>query len=288
MSGVAHYSQPPTSHLSASSPPRRRTLCTDDGSDLVPPQLPFFVPPEMESRLAPSSRRKPRQSGPIGMSIDVQLADSGHKIRPLPRLPIPPSPKSAPPVPHQQLVRNAYSATSPTPVVASNTHLSPPCPRPGPPRFTSLSLKVQTSPDALQPYVFSPSPLSPPTPTIPEPPSPRTAQRKRISKLRRHLGESVQMQLCPDTVDVLAQLRHAGKADLYPDTVEKVLDLEGTDSDMSSECDDDEDEGLVEYWEMQSAQVPPKRVSQKWVRERGKNRWTEDNFAKVLQDLRAL
>ncbi|KAJ7765000.1 hypothetical protein DFH07DRAFT_370896 [Mycena maculata] len=276
-----------------SSQPRRRTLCTEDGREIVTPQLPFFDPPP--------SRRSPRAPGP--MSIDVQLADRGQKIRPLPRIPIPPTPRSAPPAPPHQHSHSAsmrplpclpesgvhFSVTPatplppPSPVVESSMYLSPPCPRPGPPRFASLSLRVQTSPDMVKFGASGPSPSTPPTPTLPEPPSPRTAQRNRVSKLRRHLGESVQIILDrPDKDNVLAELRHSGKEDAYPSiTVEQVLDLDGGDSDASSEGEAD-----VDY----SWGIAPGRVSstQKWVRERGKQRYTEDNFSKILKDLRRL
>ncbi|KAJ7129538.1 hypothetical protein C8R44DRAFT_777028 [Mycena epipterygia] len=289
----------------SSSAPRRRTLCTDDGSDIVPPQLPFYPPSSSSRHTAP---------GP--MTIDVQLADRGQKIRPLPRIPIPPTPKSAPPLPHRPLSRSpsmrplpclpdsgaaasgalAISVTPATPMsphrpaLESSTHLSAPCPRPGPPRFASLSLNLQTSPDALAPRAFESS--TPATPTLPEPPSPATAQRKRIHKLRRHLGESVQLQLVldrPDTrLDVLAELRHRdhhAKHDAYPIET-RVLDSDDSDE-SQSDYDDGRESGYS--WDMivpASARVPPE--SQKWVRERGKQRWTEDNFSKVLRDLRAL
>ncbi|KAJ7929907.1 hypothetical protein B0H13DRAFT_1962447, partial [Mycena leptocephala] len=282
---------------------RRKTLCTEDGREIVPPQLPFFPPSS-----SPPSRRSPRPpAGPI--SIDVQLADAGQKIRPLPRIPIPPTPRSAPPVPHQQLSRSAsmrplpclpesgalaISVTPatplppPTPTFESTTHLSPPRIRP-PPRFTSLSLKVQTSPDALKPHAFE-SLSGPPTPTLPQPPSPRTAERRRISKLRRHLGESVQILLDrPDELDVLAELRHGVNNDVYSAvTAEKVLDFDGTDSDTSSE--DDANDTVDYSWDMTRDRASSNRVSQKWIRERGngKQRWTEHNFSKILQDLRAL
>ena len=120
---------------------------------------------------------------------------------------------------------------------------------------------------------------------MPQPPSPRTAQRNRISKLRRHLGESVQLIIDrPDTVDVVAELRQIGKDDAYP--IGKVLDLDAADSDTSSDCDGDD---KADYsWALPRDRVVSNRVSQKWIRERGKERWTEDNFAKILKDLRAL
>ncbi|KAJ7507945.1 hypothetical protein B0H11DRAFT_151974 [Mycena galericulata] len=275
------------------------TVGTEDGREIVPPQLPFFD--------APSLSRRPRAPGP--MSIDVQLADRGQTLRPLPRIPIPPTPRSAPPAPPHHLspspsmrplpclpesgvsfsVTPATPIPPPTPIVGSATHLAPPHPRPGPPRFASLSLKVQTSPDAVKSRASDSSPPSPSTPTLPEPPSPRTAQRNRMSKLRRHLGESVQMQLIldrPDIVDVLAELRTPGKEDIYPRIpVPQVLDLDGSDSDASSEGDGD-DNGDYSWRTLE--RVSSNRQSQKWVRERGKHRYTEDNFSNVLRDLRRL
>jgi hypothetical protein len=47
----------------------------------------------------------------------------------------------------------------------------------------------------------------------------------------------------------------------------------------------------VDYsWDMTRDRASSNRVSQKWIRERGngKQRWTEHNFSKILQDLRAL
>jgi len=90
-----------------------------------------------------------------------------------------------------------------------------------------------------------------------------------------------------DTVDVLAELRHDGKEDSrYPSiTVEQVLDLDGIDSDTSSEGDDD----TVDYsWGMTRDRVSSNPHAQKWVRERGKERYTEQNFSKILRDLRRL
>ncbi|KAJ7179014.1 hypothetical protein C8R46DRAFT_1072174, partial [Mycena filopes] len=288
----AHFFPPPPSMPPSNTSPRRRTLCTEDGRDVVPPQLPFF-PPEMRSKSVRVARGA--ASTNRTMTINVQLADAGHKIRPLPR--IPPTPNSAPPlVPHlsrspsmrplptlpeagSALAISVTPATPlppPTPIVESHAHLAPPCIRRGPPRFASLSL--QTSPDALNPNAFGPH--RPASPTLPEPPSPRTARRKRISKLRRHLGESVQIILeqPDDKADVLAGLRRAVKAD-------GVLDLDGDDSDASSEASSD---GYDYAWQMTRERVLSNRSSQKWIRERGKDRWTEQNFAKILQDLRAL
>lgn len=321
-----------SSYSSANSGGKRRrtTLCTEDGREIVPPQLPSF-PWETRSKALPSGGHAPRPAVSRAMTIDVRLAEDGQRLRPLPRVPtsIPPAPKSAPPVPPQQFPRNplpspplnqfprsppprplpsllpqsppprplptppssgiaffvipATPLSPPTPALESSTHLSVPCARPGPPRFSSL--KVQTSPDALEARAFE-TRKSPATPMSPELPSPRTVQRKRINKLRRHLGESVQMVLeSPDNADVLAGLRHSGNEDACPVvsiTVESVLDS-GTDSEASSDSEADD---TVDYFSLTSLSHRPS--SRKWIRENGKARWTEDDFTKVLQDLRSL
>ncbi|KAJ6628762.1 hypothetical protein B0H10DRAFT_1989220 [Mycena sp. CBHHK59/15] len=305
---VGHSQSPDVAHrpLSTASPPRRRTLCTDDARNILPR---VENQQELPSTSSSSPRRAARAHAP-NMSIDIRFAapDNRGRIRPLP---IPPTPRSAPPVPHQQFTRTqstrplpcvpelnvSISVTPstpvppPTPIVESHAHLAPPCPRPGPPRFASLSLRVQTSPDALQPRVLEPPLPSPATPSIPEPPSPRTAERNRISKLRRHLGESVQLQLVldrPDKADVLAELRHVDKGDVYPEiAVKKVIDFDfdgavDNDSDTSSEGDGDDRENFS--W----APPPQNRMSRKWIRERGGERWVDGDFSKILRDLRAL
>ncbi|KAJ6463911.1 hypothetical protein C8R45DRAFT_1107500 [Mycena sanguinolenta] len=264
---------------------------------------------------------------PIDVSLETRRA-----IRPLP---IPPSPKSAPPVPRRQVSQASLrplpcvpecaagvsvSVTPASPInpppqlrtVRSNTHLSPP--RILPPRqgtFVSLSLRLNTSPDALPPRAvdLTPSstspnaspatvdrPPSPPSPSssLPEPPSPSTAHRKRLSKLRRHLGESVQLELFPaGQEDSIFQ----GK-DVYSQTVvavKKLLDLDSDDSDVdtssgSNSEDDSEDDGysLVFTHGQTRRAIPVKRYSRKWVRERGKDRWVEENYSNILRELRAL
>ncbi|KAJ7068395.1 hypothetical protein C8F01DRAFT_607647 [Mycena amicta] len=260
------------------SSPRRRTL------DTLPPQLPFLV--------AAHGRH-----GRVPTPIDVQLADGGKTIRPLPR--IPPSPHSAPPIPtHNRQHSSArplpslpesgdltFSFTPATPlppttplVESSSVHLAPPNPtaRRGPTRYASLSLKLDLDSDLSGPS----------SPTLPEPPSPRTAHRLRNSKLRRHLGESVQMVLdSPEAVDVFARLRHT-HTEKQPSTppymLDTILDLRPESDSSSDDGDSDEDQGQDTFYRHPS---PPK---QKWVRERGKHRWTEDNFSQILCDLRNL
>ncbi|KAF7301786.1 hypothetical protein MIND_00744300 [Mycena indigotica] len=249
------------------SGPRRRTI------DTVPAQLPFLVETAMPSRL--------HDRMPAAMSIDVRLADEGKRIRPLPR--VPPTPRSAPPMPshHRQLsatrplpslpesgslaisVTPATPLPPPTPMAeASSAYLAPSSPRRGPPRSTSLTLNMKVSPDADVRQAFER--------TLPEPPTPRTAHRMRNSKLRRHLGESVQIVL-DSPAD--GHFRHQ----LQPES----------DDSYSEESEEDVEDAFY-MPSLPSQPTPPSPPSQKWVRERGKNRWTEANFAQILQDLRNL
>ncbi|KAK7054266.1 hypothetical protein R3P38DRAFT_3171878 [Favolaschia claudopus] len=250
-----------------------------------------------------------------GMTIDVRLATTGQTLRPLPKvpftprsappfsLPIPPAPLSAPPIPPKDYARSPSPRPLPSPPDAfpSGPHAALPLPSPmyeskirpnapylrrGPPR--SASLKVQTSPEALKTRAFEAQ--SPATPVMPELPSPQTLQRKRFNKLRRHLGESVQVVLNrPDNlknVDVLSRLREHSESEDCPVidiTLESVLaPRSATDSDSSSLSESDD---VVSGDYFMSA---PKPSSRKVMRERGKARWTEDDFSKVLQDLRSL
>ncbi|KAJ7481528.1 hypothetical protein FB451DRAFT_1364718 [Mycena latifolia] len=236
------------------------------------------------SRVASSSwaTRRPITAPPITIEVG---SSARPKIRPLP--PIPPTPKSAPP-PRRQTsqaslrplpsvpevppvsvsVTPASPLAPPTPLVQSSAHLSPPFVLPAPPRrFASLSLRLHTSPDALERRALAPPlPSPPPTPGVPEPPSPATAQRKRMSKLRRHLGESVQLELFPDPGDKANVFGETKGTDLYSQTVvavRKLLELDGDGSDdTSSDEDEDEDDySLVLITQGQTRQNRPPQTT---------------------------
>ncbi|KAJ7283890.1 hypothetical protein C8J57DRAFT_1218182 [Mycena rebaudengoi] len=266
---------------------------------LVAPRLLVLSPP---SRLS-SATRAPRHTPRALDLIDSNSNVSDIRARPLP--PIPPTPQSAPPAPHRQIspgsplrplpsvpetdvrlsVTPATPLPPPTPITESNALLAP-GPRQGPPRFTSLSLHLQTSPDALQPRVVEPLPSSPLSPIIPEVPSPRTAHRKRISKLRRHLGQSVQFHFDrPGTARGEVQsIEEEDSEDLYSDVAFKRTSSElgsSVDSDSDSSSDGGDDDHRFR-------KPADNRTSQKWVRERGGTRWTEQDFSNILRDLRAL
>ncbi|KAJ7164911.1 hypothetical protein C8R46DRAFT_1351675 [Mycena filopes] len=265
--------------------PRRKTLCTATVRAGEPPA--YDATTMAHSRAVSSSWATPRRRLPI--SIDVS-SGAVRKIRPLPQ--IPPVPMSAPPGPRRQISQPslrplpslpelAVTPASPSSPLAhvpqSSAHLSPPPSRNGTPhRFASISLRLDTSPRALAPPPLSaplaapvaaplpPSPPpSPPCPSIPQPPSPATAHQRRMSKLRRHLGEST----------IVA--------------VKKLLDLDANDSDSSSE-EDEEEYSLVFNLGHARRAVPVKRYSRKWIREQGGERWVEENYSDLLRDLRAL
>ncbi|KAJ7291208.1 hypothetical protein C8J57DRAFT_1271816 [Mycena rebaudengoi] len=279
--------------------PRRRTVGTADGRDLT---------------------SNPDERGLSRSASASSLTRGTHQksIRPLPRIPsistfAPPRP--LPSVPEPGVLISVTPSTPlppPTPHrTGSRTHLFPPTARPPLPRFTSLS--IQTSPDALKPRVpphrpESPPPASeslPPSPIIPEPPSPDTALRRRITKLRRCLGESLILESCPDQgfrpAALVADLRSAAGAqgDYFPSqtaaAIKQLLLLEGDDdSDTSSDSEgygDDEERRVS--WLMSQGQAlrgpPLKRLSRKWIREgQDGQRWVDENYANILRDLRAL
>ncbi|KAJ7507207.1 hypothetical protein B0H11DRAFT_2219040 [Mycena galericulata] len=278
---------------------------------------------------AVSSSWTPRcRSDSTPLHIDV-AAEPRPKVRPLPQIPI--TPKSAPPNPRRHtaplrpLPRVPEASVAPelddspisvsvtpaspmgpeSPIVRSTTHLSPPRTLPTPRRFASLSLRLDPSPDALAPRVPPPSLPNPPPATpaapihvqMPVPPSPNTARRRRISKLRRHLGESIALELFPDPRRRDSVL----ESDICLQTaiaVQKLLEVDASDADDSApssddgdgDDDDDDDDGysLVLAHEQASRSIPVKRYSRKWIREKGSKQWVEENYSDILRDLRAL
>ncbi|CAK5278347.1 unnamed protein product [Mycena citricolor] len=283
------------------------------------------------------------------LRVDVDAASARPRVRPLPQIPVSPAPKSAPAGPRRQMSHNSLRPlpsvpelrpTPPCPPAAvmfsviPATPIPPPTPittpRPDPdanlgaststllvpareislpPRFASLSLRLDTSPDALQPAMHEIHQSSKPLPVVPaspvstcsiimEPPTPTTAHRKRVSKLRRHLGESIQLELFPpDAKGVVTPCT----TDVYAQTVvavKRLLDIDSCEDsgDSSDDNDDDDVDGsevssrfsLVLTHGAVHRTVPVKRFSRKWVREKGGERWIEENYSKILNDLRSL
>ncbi|KAF7319486.1 hypothetical protein HMN09_00287400 [Mycena chlorophos] len=231
-------------------------------------------------------------------------ATSHLNLRPLPALP-----EAIPPLNTGSSLQRHATTAAPKPQTAPKPRARvtmPPPSRPetfGPRKFASLTLRLQLppTPRTEDPPLPLPSieitPIDadfditslPPTPVdaAPAPPSPNSVHHRRMSKLRRHLGESVQL----DIFGPEGGKRH--EAEVYQQTiiaVKRLLDLESPDrDDESSDSDsDDEQYALMLTAGNMQCQVPVKRYSRKWVREKGGKRWVEENYADLLRDLRAL
>ncbi|KAF7332039.1 hypothetical protein MKEN_00084300 [Mycena kentingensis (nom. inval.)] len=298
---------------------RRRTL------DVLPPQLPFLTPSEPMPRAARRHARvlTPPMSIDVGLADggkkirplpriphtpkSAPAAPSRHRSNPSVSSTSSASSASSslarplPCLPESGDFSFAITLATPLPpltpyVARDQTRLAPPA-RSGPPRMSSLS--IETSPDALDHGAFDET-GSPLTPYVPEPPSPRTAHRLRNSKLRRHLGESVAVVLdTPEAVDVLHRMRQEEKDAHHAYLLGNVLDLR-PEPDFEYDCeysdsDDEDDDDYESEHDRFYPQIPPPPQAppplpptQKWVRERGDQRWTEDNFSQLLRDLRSL
>lgn len=214
--------------------------------------------------------------------------------RPLPSLP-----------PSRPLPTVEISITPPTPSSshARTVSCAKPLPEFPPVRPPPGSLSVQTSPEALARRRCSngSSFLSPVSPLAP---SPLTARKRRLSKLRRHFGERVPDDLVrrPSSAAltkkiVLEKLEQIGEVRLYAQagaTVKKMLEVHPDEDDSDEDSDAWEDEkGEDDYtWVLANGAafraVPIKRYSPKWVRECKGERWEEKDYQNILRDLRAL
>ncbi|KAJ7198335.1 hypothetical protein GGX14DRAFT_700133 [Mycena pura] len=287
----------------------KRTVGAEDGRDILLQRESCF-----DKGASPD--HPSRASAPACIAAHFENSAKNTGIRPLPRAP--PTPRSAlpaalhlsqcaarplPSIPAETL---SILITPPTPLspptassasaTSGSTHwqdhvpprASPPCgPRPQQP---SPPLRLETSPDILarlpeNPASASPSPTLTGTPTTPAPPTPRTAQRNSNSKLRRHLGASVQVILNdPEQLGLLYGIARPR----VPTRLQDDADNSWSCSDASRESDNNSENDEVGYVPP-STPLPQRRVpSRKWVRERGKRRWTEKDYTAILQDLRSL
>ncbi|KAL0578817.1 hypothetical protein V5O48_003185 [Marasmius crinis-equi] len=258
---------------------------------------------------------RPLPSPPTPLSAGPRM------VRPLP----PPPPTPSCPEPQFQITP-ATPLPPPTPNAPppSTIHLAPPKPKP----YAFLSL--ETTMDSLRPprsicesEDFVPSPL---TPSIPVKPSPSVAQKKRMSKLRRHLGEAVtetmlsgspsgsedtlllDKKILPDFPG--EDLKTHNLRDLIFTKVFSDLELDGSSSDEEEEsveheapmeekdgsnsggaCDEDEDED-EHCWVVNNSSTfraaAFRRQSKKWLREKGGHRWEEQDYTDILRALRSL
>ncbi|KAJ7126009.1 hypothetical protein C8R44DRAFT_733931 [Mycena epipterygia] len=279
---------PPVTPLNV---PRRRTLCTDK------------VPPSPENNAAAlglsrfESYSQPTRRNDVG-------SGAPQKLRPLPRIPTHHTSNSVCLIPRRQTSRTPLrplpcipepvvpvSVTRPNlvspspPFDRSGTLLSPPCTLPPQYRFAP---GLQTTPDALE----RPALPGPPTPLVWEAPcSENTTHQMCTSKLSRHLDFSVQLGLSLDRWDKGNFPDDILEADLPSQTFVaggKLTELNDDDLDASSADDDGDGYSVVLMQGQTMGTIQMNRYSKKWIREKGGERWVEDNRADILSRLRAL
>ncbi|TFK31948.1 hypothetical protein BDQ12DRAFT_693249 [Crucibulum laeve] len=239
-------------------------------------------------------------------------------IRPLPPIPISPSfatPLTAPPtyrtMPwHTQPVRRPLP-TPPRPL------LEPSAPPPVRVCEPIPELPVQDTVVNIRPQIFlkvdslfaddSASAISNGSPlvfTAPQMPSPITAQRKRVSKLTRHLGEPLpdfilnrEAFIAATKEDKNGLIEKLGQLQLEVVVESATSSQEGsiTESESLSEEGEEEEEEAEHAFSWPTIGGMTFRISRhgigatkKWEREKGGKRWTEEDFSTVLDALRAL
>ncbi|KAK0219688.1 hypothetical protein EDD85DRAFT_336748 [Armillaria nabsnona] len=262
---------------------------------------------------------------PIAERRDDEEACCSHHTKPI--RPLPPVPKPAPrirrlpsrplpPFPVPTIAVVPPTPSSPSTSVMPETHNETP---ETPLLLTSASpihrppaLVVLTSPDALKPSNRDSQCLTPLTPSIPQAPTPTTARRKRLSKLRRHLGETVPEELVsgnkllpptskPSELDI--EITSVSKSELCFARSMKSADSNSVSTSEESEeletLEDDEDEGIgivlaedidEDEWFQGTVfkAVQPRRYSQRWYLEKGGKRWEDTDYTDILSRLRSL
>ncbi|KAJ7133156.1 hypothetical protein C8R44DRAFT_730351 [Mycena epipterygia] len=279
---------PPVTPLNV---PRRRTLCTDK---VLPSPADNAAAPGL-SRFA--SHSQPTRRNDVGSGAPT-------KLRPLPRIPTHHASNSASPTPRRQTSRMSLrplpcipepvvpvSATPPNllplspPVAQSDTRLPPPFTLPPPYQFAPV---LQTPRDALERPAFP----GPPTHVVWEAPcSENTARQMRRSKLSRHLDFSVQLGLSLDRRDKGDSPDDILESDLPSQTLVaggKLSELNDDDFDASTADDDGDGYSVVLRQGQTVGTIQMNRYSRKWIREKGGERWVEDNRADILRRLREL
>ncbi|ESK91665.1 hypothetical protein Moror_10711 [Moniliophthora roreri MCA 2997] len=256
---------------------------------------------------------RPLPLPPTPLSAPITILAACRTIRPLPSPPTPDSDSEPTKLAICITPATPASPLPPPPTINSVDHLVPPTSFPKPKPYSSLCL--QTSPDVLPtPSIdeeaeeedLVPSPL---TPSIPQRPSPSVARRKRMSKLRRHLGESIMFPLSKERTlrPLSGSLASNDNDDDYSresttilfnkkDDDEDDLDLDLAEDEEMSTSDDESlvtlDDGesdklwVVDGTTFRAATL--RRYSKKWVREKGGHRWEEEDYTHILRALRSL
>ncbi|KII91716.1 hypothetical protein PLICRDRAFT_38544 [Plicaturopsis crispa FD-325 SS-3] len=180
----------------------------------------------------------------------------------------------------------------------STSDLAPARPA-GPQRWASLpKVRVSTDTSLLPPHALEPPT---PSPLSPIPLSPTTANRRRLAKLRRKLGESLPPQAIYGGEEEGVMITTLEKITQHQPML--IVSDDESDSDSDSEPGtDDVDNAVVNHVAQnlgarlqrmgatlgtsQSALI--RRCSRQWVREKGGRRWAEHDYQDVLRSLRQL
>ncbi|KAJ3768106.1 hypothetical protein FB446DRAFT_775171 [Lentinula raphanica] len=271
-----------------------------------------------------STDSKIPQSLEDGENDDVSSTSCRKDVRPLPPVPpsastgcptptISPRARPLPPTPHLKTDELAISVTfatpTPSPIPPSDSphHLSPPRIRRLPDPLASMPLSsLKPPPESDCDSLCSSSPSL----TL-ESCSPDATLHRRLSKLKRYLGEEIPNDLVPvissardplAAKDLLVRLSTCIGCEpvLDPAVIsQKIMDLE----DDKSLSDEEEEEDLV-FVEVESPlegsnswseggdntfrATTPSRYSKKWVWEKKGHRREEQDYAYILRALRSL
>jgi hypothetical protein len=164
------------------------------------------------------------------------------------------------------------------------------------------------------------TPISPMTPSVAQPPSPTVIKRRQLNKLCRVLGERVPYELLfkdeygmvdlAGMVKLIGSERHESQSPLEKEGLKLLRQSLGLTkgesflpiSELQGESDDEGEserrggqkvEG-AEEWRRGSSELVTQRgsnanrYSRKWIREKGGNRWVEEDYQDVLRSLRKL
>ncbi|KIK68356.1 hypothetical protein GYMLUDRAFT_714713 [Collybiopsis luxurians FD-317 M1] len=307
--------------------------------DVAPSDVASLSSFETSSSSTPSSPRLDGLSPHFAITIqslgDIEEDEDSPAKSPKGKRPLPPVPLSAPlspstvhspktrplpPTPHVKANSLSISVTPATPlapatpIVESPHHLSAPRVRrlPKPLEIPSVQAPPSYQMSHRDSLVHSPDLIS-----LPELPTPAAARQRRLSKLKRFLGETVPDELVPiissardpqTAKELLAHLRDFSESESVSNEIAldpviisqrlKELEDDVTLSDAEDELvflDEDEEaespiqgSDLLLGSEHVFAAVPFKRYSRKWVWDKGGDRREEQDYAYILQALRSL
>ncbi|GLB39839.1 hypothetical protein LshimejAT787_0703490 [Lyophyllum shimeji] len=273
----------------------------------TPSRSPTPSPSTLSSPRSPRPLPSPPSTSPLSAAPSYRSLDA--ELATMPNITIAEYPELRPSnPPRPTLPAPATNVIPVTPPRVVQSHAAPQHRTPPRPTLPTLVTHVSSLTPPETDTVSLISPLSPQMPT------PKTAKRKRMEKLRRHLGEPIfdeavyarRVSLTTVTSETkaraLREVEELGDRLTYiraAITVGKILDM--SDDEESDDEDVDMDDGeevkdkpvQEDYtWVLENGLVfcgfPAKRYSRKWMHEKGGQRWEESDYKVVLQALRSL